>query len=36
MNKVIKNPIKWERLEALKAQPAPEILRHKLNFSNKK
>lgn len=35
MNKVIKNPIKWEKLEALKAQPASEILSRKLNFSKK-
>lgn len=35
MKKAIKTPIKWERLETLKAQPAPEILSRKLNFSQK-
>lgn len=30
--KAIKSPIKWEKLEALKAQPAPEVLSRKLNL----
>lgn len=30
--KAITSPIKWEKLEALKAQPAPEVLSRKLNF----
>ena len=33
MKKQIKSPIKWEKLEAQKAQPAPEVLSRKLNFS---
>lgn len=33
--KAVKSPIKWEKLEALKAQPAPEVLRRKLNLSTK-
>lgn len=35
MQKPVKSPIKWEKLEALKAQPAAEVLSRKLNFSEK-
>ncbi len=33
--KATKSPIKWEKLEALKAQPASEVLSRKLNLSAK-
>lgn len=35
MQKTAKSPIKWEKLEALKAQPAPAVLTRKINLAAK-
>ena len=35
MQETQKSPIKWEKLEALKAQPAPAVLTRKINFAAK-